>query len=249
MAGGLGLEDYGAFVVGRGSSATLGLLGSEGRYVAPLPSASFLHLVNGDVDVRTLSVALGSPWAADARGEAVGLVHFYAPIKASWMTAIESRGLQPVLYVPTDAFVVRGPSSALSGLASLPYVDWSGPYDPAWKIAPQLASVSGIPDVRIVVFPGEPANAVAAWLARQGVPAHPSSSSGSAIIGAFGTGDFAWVRARVPASLLEALAALPEVQYIDPVARMTVGNYATDWVLQTNVTGSFRYWNANLNGT
>ncbi|HYM40258.1 MAG TPA: S8 family serine peptidase [Thermoplasmata archaeon] len=248
-AGAALLEDYGAFSVGRGPASALGILNTSGYYAAALPGAPFLHLVNGDVDVRTLTAAAPSLWPADGSGEAVGLVHFYAPIKEAWTNALEARGIHVLQYMPTDALIVRGPSSALSGLDSLHYVDWTGPYASSWKVPLTLASAGGVRDLRIVVWPGEPVNAVIAWLARQGVPARAADPSAAGIAGAFGQGDFQWVRARVDASLVPAIASLPEVQYIDPVLPVRTLNYATDWVLQTNLTGSYRYWNANLNGS
>ena len=248
-AGALDLEDYGAFSVARGPASALDGLTALGRYAAALPGAPFLHLVNGDVDVRTLALPGTNPWPADGSGGATGLVHFHAPIKPSWTSALKSDGIQVLLYVPTDALLVRGPAAALSGLASLPYVDWTGPYESSWKMPQPLTAATGLQDVRIVVLPGEPANAVVAWLARQGVPARATDPATAGIAGAFGSGDFQWVRARVPASLLPGIASLPEVQYIDPALPVTTLNYATDWVLQTNVSAYFRYWNANLNGT
>ncbi len=243
------LEEYGAFSVARGPASSVVLLASEGHYASPIPDAPFLHLATGDVDIRALAAGGTGPWPTDGSGESVGLVHFHAPIKPAWTGALAARGLQVLLYMPTDALVVRGSAAALSDLTSLPYVDWAGPYQPSWKTPPGLAAASGVQDVRIVVLPGEPANAVVAWLARQGVPPHAADASSAAILGAFGQGDFQWVRARVASPLIPAIASLPEVQYIDPVSPVHTMNYATDWILQTNVSGSFRYWNANLNGT
>ncbi len=248
-AGGVLLEGYGAFSVARGPSWSMDLLAARGRYVAAIPGAPFLHLVNGEVDVRGLALSGSSAWPTDGSGEAVGLAHFYAPIKAAWTDALAARGIQTLLYVPTDALLVRGPSAALSSLASLPYVDWTGPYESAWKMPPALATVTGAQDVRIVLLPGEPSNAILAWLAHEGIAAAGTDPAAPGILGAFGSGDLRWVRARVPASLLPSIAALAEVQYVDPVVAVRSLNYATDWVLQTNATSNFRYWNANLNGT
>jgi len=243
------LESYGAFSVARGPPAALDALASRGRYAVAMPTAPFLHLLNGDVDVRTLASADAGTWVTDAVGEATGLVHFYAPIKAAWQTELEGRGVRALLYVPNDALLVQGPPSALSGLRALPFVDWVGAYEPSWKMPAGLATSAGVQDVRIVLVPGEPPNALVAWLARAAVPARATDPAGPGILGAFGGGDFRWVRARVPTSLIPALAALPEVQFIDPVHPVQTLNYVTDWVLQTNTSGSYRYWAVNLNGT
>ena len=243
------LQTYGAFSVARGPMSVLDMLGAAGAYVQAMPTAPYLSLANGAVDVRTLAVTDAASWPLDTSGQAVGLVHFYAPITPAWQRGLEARGLSVLLYVPTDALVVRGPPAALAALRSLPYVDYVGPYQSGWKVAPGLASAAGVQDVRIVVMPGEPTGALEAWLAHSGVPPHETGPAAAGLVGAFGSGDFQWVRARVPAALLPAVAALPGVQYIDPVLPVTAQNYATDWILQTNQTANFRYWAANLNGS
>jgi len=248
-AGGRLVESYGAFSVARGPSSLLDALASLGHYAVAMPTAPYLHLVDGDVDVRTLAIPQAGSWPTDPQGQATGLVHFYAPIKPEWTSGLAARGIRALLYVPDDALLVQGPPAVLFGLQALPYVDWVGPYEPSWKMPAVLANATGIVDVRALVIPGEPPNALVAWLARAGVPPRWTDPATPGILGAFGTGDFVWVRARVPASLIPGLAALPEVQFLDPVLPVRPLNYAADWVLQTNVSGDYRYWAANLNGT
>ena len=243
------LQAYGAFSVARGPTTAMKALAAAGAYVQAMPTAPYLSLAAGPVDVRALAVTDVASWPRDPSGNAVGLVHFYAPITAAWQKTLEARGLSVLLYVPTDALVVRGPPAALAGLRSLPYVDYVGPYESAWKMPSSLASGGGLQEVRIVVMPGESTGAVEAWLAKAGVPPRAPDPGAAQIVGAYGSGSFQWVQARVPASLLPALAALPEVQYLDPVVPVTVQDYATNWVLQTNQAGSLRYWNVNLNGS
>ena len=243
------LQAYGAFSVARGPASAMDALAAAGAYVQAMPTAPYLSLATGSVDVRALAVTDVAGWPLDPSGDAVGLVHFFAPITAGWQSALEARGLSVLLYVPTDALVVRGPPAPLAGLRSLPYVDYVGAYESVWKMPSGLSSRGGVQDVRIVVMPGEPTGAVEAWLAKAGVPPRAAGPSSAGIVGAFGSGGFQWVEARVPSSLLPAVAALPEVQYLDPVVPVTVQDYTTNWVLQTNQAGNLRYWNANLNGS
>src|SRR5207245_1743496 len=70
-----------------------------------------------------------------------------------------------------------------------------------------------------------------------------------AVLGAFGTGDFRWVAARIPAGLVSSLADQPAVEFIDPVQPIHPLNAETDWVIQTNLTGNDRYWTFGLNGS
>src|SRR5207253_11254346 len=86
-------------------------------------------------------------------------------------------------------------------------------------------------------------------LGHQGIPPGSLSSSGPGVRGAFGSGDFHWVRARIPSGLMSSLAALPIVEFIDPVQAVHTWNAETDWVIQSNSTGNYRYWSAGLDGT
>src|SRR3989475_1170789 len=148
-----------------------------------------------------------------------------------------------------EAFsVVRGRLSDLLGASAAPYVDWVGPYEPTWKIRPGTPAV-GVVDVRIVVLPGESPSMIEAWLGHAGIPADTRGRSGPALLGAFGSGDFQWVRARVPPGLVPLLAALPAVEFIDPVVPVHPLNEETDWVIQTNVSGNDRQWTDGPHGT
>src|SRR3989442_1598886 len=146
----------------------------------------------------------------------VGVVHFVGPIKPEWQDELASRGLGLLRYVPQNGFVVRGRPSDLQGASSLPYVDWVGPYKPTWKVRPGTAT-DGLVNVRIVVLPGESPESVEAWLGHAGVRTASASQSEPAVLGAFGTGDFRWVAARIPAGLVSSLAAQPAVEFIAPV--------------------------------
>ena len=239
------LEDYGAFSVAIGTERGIALLEERGRYAQAIPRPSFLELAGGPVDLRALSLAPGLGWPVDARGMTTGIVHFHAPIKSSWVQDLRARGISPLRYLPEDALLVRALPSTIRDL-SLPSVDWTGPYVPEWKVRPGLPS-EGLLDVRIVVFPGDPPEGVEAWLGHRGIPA--AAGDGPGVHGAFGSGDFRWVRARIPAGLVPALALLPSVEFIDAAPQVHPWNAETDWVLQTNTTGATRYWAAGLDAT
>ncbi len=238
------LESYGAYRVARGPATSMGELALRSRHSEALDQASVLDLVNGPVDIGTLAYVRPG-WTLDSSGHAIGVVHFHAPIKAEWGPLLEARGATVLRYLPQDAFVVRGSPADLDALSSLPFVDWVGSFDPSWKM------LAGVPisrsvDVRIVLFPGEWPDGIVAWLGHHGVP-----GGGGGIRGSFGQGDFQWVRAEIPATLLRSLADLPEVEFIDVVEPVHPLNAQTDWVIQTNRTfangaGDYRYWQYGL---
>src|SRR5438105_15288745 len=48
---------------------------------------------------------------------------------------------------------------------------------------------------------------------------------------------------------MSSLAAFPHVEFIGPVQAVHTWNAETDWVIQSNSTGNYRYWSAGLDGT
>ncbi len=228
------LESYGSFAVARGFDGTLSILRSHGRYAEPFARASELQFAAGAVDVSALRYD-SVPWTLDSIGMTVGVIHFVAPIKSEWREQLASRGLALLRYVPQDGFVVRGRLSDLQSALSVPYVDWVGPYESAWKIRPGMPT-NGVVNVRIVVLPGESPETIEAWLGHAGIPADTGRGTGPVLRGVFGTGDFRWVLARIPASLVSALANQPAVEFIDPVQPVHPWNAETDWVIQTNLS-------------
>src|SRR2546421_1051216 len=241
------LESYGSFAVARGFDGTLSILRSHRRYAEPFARASELQFAAGAVDVSALRYD-SVPWTLDSIGMTVGVIHFVAPIKSEWREQLASRGLALLRYVPQDGFVVRGRLSDLQSALSVPYVDWVGPYESAWKIRPGMPT-NGVVNVRIVVLPGESPETIEAWLGHAGIPADTGRGTGPVLRGVFGTGDFRWVLARIPASLVSALANQPAVEFIDPVQPVHPWNAEPDWVIQTNLSAYDRYWTYGLNGS
>src|SRR5947209_4920710 len=242
------LESYGSFAVARGGAGILSALRAAGHYAEPLQSPSDLELAGGPVDVAMLASRPPAPWSVDDRGMAVGIVHFRVPIKAEWKTDLESRGMDVLRYLPQDAFIVRGRPADLDGASSMPSVTWVGPYEAGWKVRPGTAT-QGLVDARIIVFPGAYPETVEAWLGHAGIPALSGSNRGPMIVGTFGSGDFQWVRARIPANLVASLADQPSVEFIDPVEAVHTWNAETDWVIQTNSSNLYRYWTNGLDGS
>ncbi len=247
------LEEYSAFVVARGPPSSLDRLAERGHRADPMPDGSVLHLLGGPQPLRVLESQSAGPWPRNGRETSIGLVHVHAPFKDRWRFDWESHGISILRYVPQNGFLVRAEPAALEWLRSLPYVDWMGPYHPSWKLSAGIEDADGPIDVRIAILPGERSEAVDAWLAHYGVPARARAGQGTGIAGSFGTGDFRWVRARVPGSLLRGLAELPQVEFIEAVRTPTPWTADTNWVLQTNrLAGNgsrdLRYWWYGLDG-
>lgn len=245
VSGGVPLEDYRSFLIARGAASAIETLRQRGYRADPMPEASVVRFLAGPVEARDLGRS--SAWTRNERGVATGVVHVHGPFKDAWQTAFEARGVDLLRYVPTNAFLVRGTPEALRGLTDLPFVDGVGPFDAAWKVRPGTLGV-GIVDVRIAVLPGESPKPVLAELSHRGVPSADRAAAGPGILGTFGSGDFRWTRARMPSGLVPHIAALPYVEFIEPVRTVRPLNAETAWVLQTNLPGNVRYWTNGLDG-
>ena len=243
------VEPYGTFAIARGPASAMAALHSGGRYALETPRAHLIDLLGGPVDARGL--ARPATWRIDGSGNGLAVVHFHGPIKAQWRDALEARGASVLRYLPEQAFIVRGAPEVLDGIAALPYVDGVGEYRPEWKMRPGLSSTTEEVDVQIVLFPGDRAEGVVAWLAHAGVHGGPGTETGPRIDGTYRAGDIEWVRARIPGSSVSRLATLPSVEFVDLVRTPRPLNAQTAYVLQTNRTfpngtGDYRYWRYGL---
>ena len=116
------LEDYGAFALwwvpqNRGKS----LRGRAG--VAAPDEFDVIYLRGGqvvDTDTDAPSVA-GALRQTRTKGSQFWLVQFIGPIKGEWLDALRAMGLEIVMYMPNNAYVVWGDDDTLRSLeASVP---------------------------------------------------------------------------------------------------------------------------------
>ncbi len=71
------------------------------------------------------------------------LVQFVGPVKQEWLDKLQAAGLEPIAYVPNNAYLVRGRRSATEQLVkaageSYPFVQWEGAFLDEYKIHPAL---------------------------------------------------------------------------------------------------------------
>ncbi|OGS46671.1 MAG: hypothetical protein A3K66_07900 [Euryarchaeota archaeon RBG_16_67_27] len=248
------LEAYGAFAFAEAPASALAALAARGHRADPAPGLGTIRLLAGSREVGNLAREAHAPWALGPAGSAPGIVHFRVPAKPEWRDALEAAGLDVLRYIPENAFLVRGAPASFETARGVRHVDYVGPYEASWKIRPGLDAAAGTVDVRLVLLPGERPESVVAWLGHRGVPGRAGSGASVGVQGTFGSDDFRWVRARVPAGLIRPLADLPQIEFIDRVNPARLLNAEADWVLQTNriVAGNssldLRYWWNGLDG-
>ena len=144
--GGQLLQDYGAFSVWvvPGNQATT-LANRSG--VTLRPDFDVIGLREGAIDTRAGESAVPSQLRETAgQGPQFWMVQFAGPIKTEWLTQLQQAGLEVVMYMPNNAYVVWGkaPADRLAALATRnSMIQWTGAYHPAYRLSPKLNEAAG----------------------------------------------------------------------------------------------------------
>ncbi|MES1244753.1 MAG: S8 family serine peptidase [Acidobacteriota bacterium] len=210
--------------------------------------ATAISLRSGVIETSRPEPAL--PEALRARPAAPGedqvvLVKFPGPVTAHQIQALRDASVRVYSYLPDYAFLVKMPAGAdaRTVLRSLG-ASWSGPFHPAYKIAPEIARISGA---------GGAEGAAAAQTPRP-VMVHvlPDADLGRVVrtmkdlgarglVGARRGESFSRVRLLLTpdeiAALREPLASLSDVFWIELEGRRTLLNDTTVWVGQSGLSG------------
>ncbi|HET9530841.1 MAG TPA: S8 family serine peptidase, partial [Blastocatellia bacterium] len=141
--GGSVIAEYEGFSLLSLPSPALDQMRLESRSAAVRDDMNLILLRAGAFDTSEgeplLTSRLAEPEPTDA--EQLYLVQMVGPVKQEWLDELRSRA-RVVTYIPNNAYLVRADRSALNqidGLKSSGFVQWAGPYRPAYKIAPQIA--------------------------------------------------------------------------------------------------------------
>jgi hypothetical protein len=164
--------------------------------------------------------ALSLAPAARSDGRAAYLVQFSANVPDDHTERLRQVGATPVGYVPDDALIVLAPPNRAAELASLPSVRWVGPYLPQDKLAPELSSPPPAAKLRNAVD-------VVASVLRPGyvdAVAEAVERLGGAVVHRAPGKRWGTVRAHLPADALPELAALAEVEWIEPFVQPELHN-------------------------
>ena len=66
------------------------------------------------------------------------IVQFIGPVQESWLATVNERGVEIVEAISPYAYLVRGEADTVRALRGLAFVAWTGPFEPAYKVNPQL---------------------------------------------------------------------------------------------------------------
>jgi hypothetical protein len=145
---------------------------------------------------------------------------------------LESAGAELLGYLPDRGYRLSAPPAAMNRIRAFPFVEWLGELPAHTKVLPQLARAASrgteSARIRVVLAPTESEQRVLHALGGLAATAAPSGRNG------------AWrVTATVPsnrlAKTLSAIAALPEVEAVEPVRTIMPLNQDGVWIHQSFV--------------
>jgi hypothetical protein len=217
----------------RGTDAQYEALQAAGFRVKLLPDTNLLHIGRYTIDVET-DIVPQVPGeleisAADLPGWPHHLVQLAGPPIESWVREIEARGIDVVEPVSGYAAFVHATSEAVTALRDLPFVVWTGPLKPAYRIASSTAE--NVDYISVCVYPSSEAEVVQREIrAAQGRILDESRQPAT-----YG-GEYAIFR--VHGAAIEALARLRHVRWVEAVPRKEVDGERESQIVAKNLDGA-----------
>ncbi len=242
--GGQQLADYGSFELWTAPAGAVQALSAPGRAAAAEREDLNRIVLRGGQAIDTSgALAQTTPkltgQAARTAGAQFWLVQFIGPIKPEWLAALTGTGVKIVAYQPADAYVVWGDVAALSRLDALaaasPVVQWTGPCQPAYRLAPNLtaqaqAKTAEWVDVTVQLYAA--ADGVNTELARL------QAFGGQVYRGPSTLLDFTNISLQLPADQLSAVAADAPVFNVEPFRQPERLDEVQDQIIAGAVTTS-----------
>ncbi|HEV8241192.1 MAG TPA: S8 family serine peptidase [Thermoanaerobaculia bacterium] len=228
--------DYGSFRWLELSATDLRALDARGVAYEPVPDARLVRvpgyrfdpLADGEPPVP---VALRVNTGTDLSRAGFRLVQLVGPARDKWLTAIGRAGARVLQYYPHDTYLVWSPPAADEAVRALAFVRWQGAFHPAYKVNADLLGRSGtIADVDVTFYTDDEKATLEALaeLGAELLDVHAAQPDGA----------FADAIVRLPATALDAVAALPEVLSLGyESSRPTLDDEMSDQIVAGNHPG------------
>ena len=140
-AGATKVADYGSFSLWNAGDDATDLAGRRA-----VDARATIELRGLDLDTTADVPAPARLAAGHVPGHQLRLVQLAGPVREEWVALLEGVGAEPVAYVPSDAYVVwvdaAGAAALDAMVADEAAVRFSGPFHPAYKLAPTLRDVA-----------------------------------------------------------------------------------------------------------
>ncbi len=167
------------------------------------------------------------------------------------MAALEAAGVKVKDYLPTNAYIVTLEGANGDAAPALGFVRWFEEYQPAWKLSPEIGTrpyqtaarqnllAQGRDALEVTVFTGADAGAAAGAI---------SQIPGAQVLRVDAIGESEVIVVVMNLADAAKLAAIPQVQFVEPAGDVTQRNSTTRWIIQSNVSGQTPLWAKGLRG-
>jgi subtilisin family serine protease len=168
------------------------------------------------------------------------LVQLVGPVQESWLAVLVERGVRIVEPVAPYAYFVRADAETVKGLEALPFVEWTGPLRPAYKVNPELLASTPEADTDTELGPIEAIDiGVLADGDVDGVAALVADLGGTVQNVAPETSDsYRSITVQLPNEALPAIAAHDDVRWIDAVHAPLLEDERSAQILYEDLDGA-----------
>jgi hypothetical protein len=215
-----------------GSDEQYRSLEAQGFRVKILTDTNLLRIgrytIDIDIDEPQVPAALDVD-AASADRWPHHLVQLAGPPTDEWLQALASQGVDVVEPISGYGLFVYAPGDAVRALRQLPFVVWTGPFKPAYRI--QASAETEANYLFIGVYPSSEVASV-----RDGVTAANGTILEEGRQPAAYGGEFATLKATGVA--LETVASMPYVRWVEAVPRMEPFGERETQIVAENVDGA-----------
>ncbi|MCH1866938.1 S8 family serine peptidase [Nocardioides sp. CFH 31398] len=223
------ISDYGAFSLWRVEDAGEAV---GARSLARPAALTSIGLRDGALDT-TGDVPPPDHLAAPASsGMQLRLVQFAGPVTPEWLEDLTARGARVVSYLPANAYVVWVSARTAVELDALVgssfHVQYSGPYDPAYRLAPDLHPLAREGGERTVDVTVQVVRGVDTTL-------EDVTAGRTVVEPAFDVGSLRSVTVRASRSDLDDIASLPGVFNVEPYEAPVLHDERQNQLLAGNV--------------
>jgi subtilisin family serine protease/Mg-chelatase subunit ChlD len=200
-------------------------LAEAGWRVKELRNAHRIRLFTYEIDTETGDAPPTPPeFEGISRAEADEpeinhLVQLVGPVQESWLAVLADRGIRVVEPVGPYAYFVRADADTVKALEALPFVEWTGPLRPAYKVNPVLLGstpeeeptmeLGPIEALDIGILADGDVDAIAALVTELGGTVQRVAPETSDI--------YRSITAQLPNEALPTIAAHDDVRWIDAV--------------------------------
>jgi hypothetical protein len=166
------------------------------------------------------------------------LIHIKGPIYEDMKRLIESYDVDILEYIPFNTFIAKLDESQISIIKELPFVNWIGNFEPAYKVSPLFEEIKDEKRMVLLLFKNTDVNDVVGSL--KGI--------GCEILNVEVSEYNRVIVISTTRENIAKIAHIPEVMYLEPWLETIAVNQHAQWVTQTWQQYNRRIWAKGVDG-